>query len=109
VGHRIALDVRTVENCDIVDSSGFGFFFIAEGDEGTAVIDFGGSELGSKGHNRIINSALGDMQVTNGKVVARHNWWGGERPVYNLLGDSSIEIDPMLKDDPRPEYGSIRF
>jgi hypothetical protein len=23
-----------VENCDIVDSSGFGFVFIAEGDEG---------------------------------------------------------------------------
>ncbi len=58
-----------MEDRDIVDSSGFGFVCIAEGDEGTAAIGFGGGELGSKGHNRVVNSALGDMQVTNGKVV----------------------------------------
>jgi hypothetical protein len=91
-----------IENTDIIDSAAYGFAVADQGDGYTSVIDLGGGALGSAGHNRIINSATGEVLVLNANPVARRNWWGGEAPRVELQGDSStIEWDPALRTDPR--------
>ena len=91
-----------VENCDIINSSRYGFVISDRGDGYTSIVDLGGGALGSAGNNRIINSAAGEIQVLNANPVARHNWWGSDSPRIELQGDSSsIELDPVLTSDPR--------
>ena len=95
-----------IEDTDVIDSSGYGFALLDEGEGYTAMVDLGGGELGSKGNNRIVGSAEGELTVTQGNVVARHNWWGRADPRQELKGDRShIVTDPVLSSDPR---GAIR-
>jgi hypothetical protein len=90
-----------IENTDIIDSAAYGFAVTDQSDGSTSIVDLGGGELGSAGHNRIIDSSKGEVQVLNAKVVAKHNWWGGNDPRVELQGDSStVEWQPALTSDP---------
>lgn len=63
-----------------------------------------GWRLCSAGHNRIVNSALGELHAINANPVAKNNWWGGGTPRVVLSGDaSSFDGDPALETDPRSE------
>jgi hypothetical protein len=90
-----------VENTDVIDSAAYGFAVTDQSDGFTSIVDLGGGELGSAGHNRIINSSKGEVLVLNTKVVARHNWWGSRDPRVELQEDSStVEWQPALTSDP---------
>ena len=91
-----------VENTDIVGSSGVGFALSDQGEGYTATVDLGGGELGSVGNNRIVGSANGEVQIINGHVVAKNNWWGGSDPRVELQGNASwLDSDPAIESDPR--------
>jgi hypothetical protein len=91
-----------VENSDVIGSAAFGIAISDAGEGYTSVVDLGGGALGSKGHNRIVGSAQGELRVIQADPVARHNWWGGEAPRIELEGDrSSFDEEPTLDIDPR--------
>lgn len=91
-----------MEDCDIIDSSRYGFVVTDQGDGYTSIVDLGGGALGSKGNNRFINSAVGEVQAINANPIAKHNWWGGKEARVDLQGDkSTIDFDQALTADPR--------
>lgn len=93
-----------VENCDIVNSSRYGFAILDRSGHADTTVDLGGGPLGSKGGNRVINSAQAEIRVLNANPVAKNNYWGGNAPRDELEGDSaSAATDPSLAEDPRPE------
>ena len=76
----------------------------------TATVDLGGGELGSAGNNRIVGNATGEVQIINGHVVAKNNWWGGSESRVELQGDDpSFDAHPVLESDPRSEYRAARL
>ena len=90
-----------VENSEVINSAGFGFALLDQGEGYTAVVDLGGGELGSKGNNRFVGSARGELSVINGVVAAANNWWGREEVRQEIQGDrSSVVTEPMLSVDP---------
>jgi len=90
-----------IENTEVIDSTAFGFAVLDQGEGYTAIIDLGGGELGSAGNNRFVGSAEGELSITQGVVVAKHNWWGAEEPRQQLQGErSSATTDPRLIADP---------
>jgi hypothetical protein len=60
----------------------------------------GGGELGSKGNNRFVGSAKGEVSVIQGVVIARDNWWGGGQVRHDIQGDrSKVTFEPSLSAD----------
>jgi hypothetical protein len=91
-----------VENCDIINSSRYGFAISDRGEGFTSIVDLGGGPLGSSGNNRVINAAAGEIQVINANPVAKHNYWGGRAPRTDVQGDkSTLNVDDALPNDPR--------
>ena len=95
--------------------------FNAFGNPGFDIIDLGGGALGSVGQNRIFDNDLfsGDAKnlgVLNADVVAELNWWGTPAGLQldcdfpapegsscaDLAGASTLDFDPFLTEDPRP-------
>ena len=101
-------------------------------------IDLGGGNLGSVGLNRIYNNGLGSstlrryyhhdaMGIVDGDVSAKNNWWGsaegicytrtlavpskpaGCARVFLLEGDSQLEWEPHLTEDPLAEPVAVRL
>ena len=92
-----------IENSDMIGSGRFGFAVIDQNTGYTSTVDLGGGVLGSKGNNRIIDSADGEAVVIQANPVARNNWWGGGiKPAVTIQGDrSSFDWQPALNRDPR--------
>ncbi|MBT8148115.1 MAG: hypothetical protein KJN90_14750, partial [Gammaproteobacteria bacterium] len=92
-----------IENSDMIDSSGYGFVVVDQNTGYTSTVDLGGGVLGSKGNNRIVNNANGEVMAIQANPVARNNWWGaGVEPAVTLQGDrSTIDWQTPLSQDPR--------
>ena len=92
-----------IENSDIIGSTGYGFGVYDLGATGfNSVIDLGGGDLASFGQNRILNNAVGDVELLESNGIGRFNWWGGDSPVINIIGGGAFDTVPELLADPRP-------
>lgn len=90
-----------IENSDIIGSSGYAVGVYDGGSAGTNfTFDMGGGSLGSVGQNRILDNAVGDVELLQyNDGIGRLNWWGGGAP---QVDGGLFDTVPELLADPRP-------
>lgn len=90
-----------IEKSDFIGSSGYAVGVYDGGSLGTNfTFDMGGGSLGSIGQNRILDNAVGDVELFQyNDGIGRLNWWGGAPP---QVDGGSFDTVPELLADPRP-------
>ncbi len=86
-----------VENTEIIGTDRYGFSMTNRGGgEYSAIIDFGGGPLGSKGNNLMRDNEYGDMHLTGSRVHAINSSFDGAEPSVFVgddePGDQSLVI-----------------